>query len=161
MKTALLAMLAVFITTSTTFGGDKPNVTQTAKPVTMTTNTSGVVTITGLKLPEQPNVTLPYQTRGTRTDIGQVQMKSMNLAPQKPQAVMKPVSEAELARQRAEYNACKQFVKDAKGGAYDGRWSQSGVGQAAGFQRMMNANKAAEQCPPELLKARPLSEWEK
>lgn len=162
MKTIrLIIPCALFLATVEAFGQDKPNKTQGGKTVVVTTNSSGLVTITGLKLPEQPKFTLPHQTSGTRTDIGQVQVKKVQINPQKPPTVMKAVDEAELARQRAQYNACKTFVKEAKGGAYDGRWSQSGVGQAYGFQRMMNANSAAEQCPPELLKSRPISEWEK
>ena len=161
MKTrSLLTTCALLLATMQAFGGDKPNTTPT-KPVTITTNASGIVTITGIQLPQQPRVVLPYQAHGTRTDMGQVQMKKITVTPQKPPSVMKPVDEAELARQRAQYNACKTFVKEAKSGAYDGRWSGNAAGQIFGFQRMMKANKAAEQCPPELLNSRPFSEWEK
>jgi hypothetical protein len=159
--TTLLITSLMLLASIKAFGGDKPNTTQGSKPVTITTNSSGIVTVTGLQMPDQPKFPLPYQIRGTRTDIGQVDMKNVQITPQKPPTVMKAVDEAELARQRAQYNACKTFVKEAKSGAYDGRWSQSGVGQAFGFQRTMNANKAAVQCPPELLKARPMAEWEK
>ena len=160
-RTRLLITCTLLLATVKAFGGDKPSTTQGTKGVTITTNSSGIVTITGIKLPEQPKVTLPYQTHGTRTDIGQAQMKKVRITPQKPPTVMKLVDEAELARQRAQYNACKTFVKEAKSGAYDGQWSRSGIGQIFGFQRMLNANKAAEQCPPELLNSRPISEWEK
>lgn len=67
---ALLAVCTVLLVTLETFGGDKPSDTQGNKSAMITTNSSVIVNITGLQLPEQPKFQLPYQTRGTRTDMG-------------------------------------------------------------------------------------------
>jgi hypothetical protein len=61
-----------------------------AKTATVTTNADGTVTIKGLTLPEQPRFPLPYQTRGTRTDMGP---KIATPEPKKTECAYKPTAE--------------------------------------------------------------------
>jgi len=77
-----------------------------------------------------------------------------------PTSMSLPNKEADAKFQK-QYQACKDYVKAVKGGAYDGRWSGNAPGQMAGFGKMGQANKIGEQCPPELLETRTVTEWEK
>ena len=112
-----------------------------------------------IQLPKQPTQPLPYQQRGTRTDMAPT--GNFRLPPQKPSAVVTMPDKAADEKMRRQYEACKEFVNGAKHGAYDGRWSQNPVGQAVGAEKMIRNNKAGEQCPPWLLKSKTPSEWQK
>jgi hypothetical protein len=125
--------------------------------------TTGRLNVNGtnvtIHLPKEPTQPLPYQQRGTRTDMAPT--GNFQLPPQKPSAVMTLPDKAAYEKMQRQNEACKEFVNGAKQGAYDGRWSQKPVGQAVGVQNMIRNNKAGEQCPPWLLKSKTPSEWQK
>jgi hypothetical protein len=144
-------------------------VNASGKVLVVPANSTKVISMNGATLPSpQPGIQLPYQVRGTRTDIGQVNVPAIKIqlpgqiSNQRPvgASMSLPNKDAD-ARSQQQYQACKEYVKQVKGGAYDGRWSGGAPGQVVGFGKMNQANKIGEQCPPELLKSRSLSEWEK
>lgn len=154
-------LLGGIILISPVFGGEKQTRSTPIPAAKTATNPFGIVT--RVQVPVQPTTKPPYEMRMTRTDMGQEQMKKVNLLPinQNPPAAMVPVDKAAQKKNAAAVPGLQGIRKRRKDGAYDGRWSRSGAGQLTGLEKTIHANKVGEQCPPEVLQSRPASEWQK